>query len=152
MAWTREMTLAKQRRRAERERDLAEKQIALGKIGVVYMHDPSEVWSNDDVAKDAVLFLRHTPDQALNALHVMKQRGFTYKSCFASPTDEDVPSGVDWIRGRHVLFLIGTRGNVPAPAMGTQFRSTISGPNAIHEVIGRYFPKMPRRMVDAIAS
>jgi len=144
MAWPKEMTLAKQHRRAERERDLAEKQIAMGKIGVIYAHDPLTDWSDDGIAKDAVLFLRTTPAQTLKALQVMAQRGFAYKSCFASPTDEDVPSGVDWLRGRHVLFLIGTRGKVPAPAMGTQFRSPISGPNAIHEVIERYFPNMPR--------
>jgi hypothetical protein len=147
MVWTKEMKLAKQHRRAERERDLAEKQRAMGKIGVIYAHDPLTTdWSDDDIAKDAVLFLRATPAGLVDALRVMEQRGFKYKSSFMCP-EENVPSGIDLVIGSHVLVLVGSRGKPPAPAMGTQFHSLIRAPNTIHDVIERYFPNMPRAQV-----
>ena len=55
-------------------------------------------------------------------------------------------------RSKHELLLIGTRGNVPAPAPGKQWQSVISAsvgrhsekPYIFHEMIERLFPSMPK--------
>ena len=57
-----------------------------------------------------------------------------------------------WFRNRHELFLIGTRGNIPAPAMGDQFPSVMAiarkehsaKPEQFLELIEQYFPNLPR--------
>jgi N6-adenosine-specific RNA methylase IME4 len=70
--------------------------------------------------------------------------------------------GQDWIdvtngdaRARfhkHEILLVGTRGHVPAPAMGTQWSSLILAPVGRHsekpeafcEMIESYFPTLPK--------
>ena len=47
--------------------------------------------------------------------------GFTYKTHFVWVKDK-IGTGY-WNRNKHELLLVGTRGDVPAPAMGTQFES-----------------------------
>ncbi len=62
-----------------------------------------------------------------------------------------------WNRNRHELLLIGTRGNVPAPAMGTQFPSLIEAPvwrhsekpDFAYEIIETYFPDFPKIELNA---
>ena len=57
-----------------------------------------------------------------------------------------------WFRNRHELLLVGTRGNVPAPAMGTQWDSVIAAaagdhsakPDAVLKMIEAYFPSVPK--------
>ena len=57
-----------------------------------------------------------------------------------------------WNREKHELLLIGTRGNVPCPAPGTQWNSLIIAPRGKHSVkpecfldmIERYFPTLPK--------
>jgi N6-adenosine-specific RNA methylase IME4 len=57
-----------------------------------------------------------------------------------------------WNRNKHELLLVGTRGNVPAPAMGTQWDSVIAAavgehsakPDAALKMIEAYFPSIPK--------
>jgi N6-adenosine-specific RNA methylase IME4 len=84
------------------------------------------------------------------AHEVMAAWGFAYKSNFAWAKNR-MGTGF-WNRNKHELLLIGTRGHVPAPAMGTQAASLIEAPVRSHsekpavfyEIIERYFPTPPR--------
>lgn len=175
----------KQQRRAARERVLAGVQMALPnkKYGVIYA-DPEwrfEVYSRDTgmdraadnhyptsatdaicarpvgdiAADDCVLFLWATVPMLPDALKVMAAWGFTYKShCIW--TKDKVGTGY-WFRNAHELLLVGTKGNVPAPAMGTQWTSTIEGrvtkhsakPERFYELIEEYFPSLPKIELNA---
>lgn len=171
--------------RAEREQRLAQKQAALPskKYGVIYA-DPEwrfEVYSRDTgmgraadnhyptsgtdaicarpvgaiAADDCVLFLWATVPMLPDALKVMAAWGFEYKShCIW--TKDKIGTGY-WFRNAHELLLVGTRGKVPAPAMGTQSPSTIEGrvtkhsakPDVFYELIEGYFPNLPKIELNA---
>lgn len=175
----------KQERRDEREVELADKQRALPdqKFGVI-LADPEwrfETYSRDtgmdraadnhyptsatDViasrpvneiaADDCVLFLWATVPMLPNALRVMDEWGFTYKSHFIWNKDK-FGTGY-WSRNKHELLLVGTRGNVPAPAMGEQAQSVIDAPVRLHSekpaafylLIESYFPNLPKIELNA---
>ena len=84
------------------------------------------------------------------ALEVMAAWGFEYVSqCvwIKSKTGTGY-----WFRNKHEILLVGTRGNVPAPAPGTQWPSAIEAPVGRHsekpakflELIEAYFPTLPK--------
>lgn len=89
------------------------------------------------------------------ALEVMRLRGFAYKSSFVWVKDK-AGTGY-WNRNKHEIFLIGTRGNIPAPAMGTQFDSVIVAARGEHSVkpdwqyefFERHFPHLPKIELNA---
>lgn len=178
----------KKERRAERERDLATKQAALPnkRYGVIYA-DPEwrfEVYSRDTgmdrsadnhyptsgtdeicarpvadiVADDCVLFLWATVPMLPDALRVMSAWGFEYKSHCIWAKDR-IGTGY-WFRNQHELLLVGTKGNVPAPAMGTQIESLVDAPVGKHsekpvnfyELIEGYFPNLPKIELNARAA
>lgn len=101
-------------------------------------------------ADDCVLFLWATAPMMPDALDVMKAWGFEYKSQCIWKKDR-IGTGY-WFRNVHELWLVGTRGNIPAPAMGTQFPSVIEAPVCAHsakpecflEMIEAYFPTLPK--------
>jgi N6-adenosine-specific RNA methylase IME4/ParB-like chromosome segregation protein Spo0J len=170
----------KQLARADREARLATKQRALPeqKFGVI-LADPEwqfETWSPDGMAMtaadnhyptsplkeikdravptiaapDCVLFLWATVPMLPQALEVMGAWGFAYVSSAVWVKDR-VGNGY-WFRMRHELLLVGTRGNIPAPALGTQWESVIEQPRGAHsekpeavcELIEAYFPHLPK--------
>lgn len=176
---------AKQERREEREEELADKQRALPetKFGVI-LADPEwrfEVYSResgmdraadnhyptsatdviasrpvqDIAADDCVLFLWATVPMLPDALRVMEAWGFAYKSHFIWNKDK-IGTGY-WNRNKHELLLVGTRGNVPAPAMGEQAHSVIDAPVRLHSekpasfylLIENYFPNLPKIELNA---
>lgn len=177
-------TAGKKAARAEREAELGRKQVALpeARFGVIYA-DPEwqfGTWSENgmdrsadnryptsglDVIKDrdvgslaaddCVLFLWATVPMLPQALEVMAAWGFAYKSHMIWAKDR-VGTGY-WFRNQHELLLVGTRGKVPAPAMGEQFPSVIEAPVGAHsakpekfyEVIEAYFPTLPRIELNA---
>lgn len=178
-------TAEKKSRRRAREIELGAKQMALpeARFGVIYA-DPEwkfETYSEEtgmdrsadnhyptssldaiksrDVgslaADDCVLFLWATVPMLPHALEVMAAWGFEYKSNFDWRKDR-VGTGY-WNRNRHEHLLIGTRGRIPAPAMGEQFDSSIEAPVGEHsakpeifyEIIEAYFPTLPKIELNA---
>lgn len=170
----------KKERRQERETDLGARQSALptSKFGVI-LADPEwrfEPWSREtgmdraadnhyptsvtetiaerDVASiaadDCVLFLWATAPMLPQALTVMAAWGFDYRSQVVWSKDR-IGTGY-WFRNKHELLLVGVRGDIPAPAPGTQFPSLIDAavgahsakPEAFLEMIEAYFPSLPK--------
>ena len=78
------------------------------------------------------------------AIEVMEAWGFMWSK-------DRIGTGY-WFRNKHEILLIGTRGKVPAPAMGTQWSSLIQAPVGRHsekpenfcEMIESYFPTLPK--------
>ena len=101
-------------------------------------------------AADAVLFLWATVPMLPQALETMSAWDFNYKSSFVWVKDK-IGLGF-WNRNQHELLLIGTRGNIPAPAPGTQSSSVIEAPRRRHsekpacvrEMISAMFPNVPK--------
>lgn len=124
-------------------------------------------------AKDCLLALWVT--DLARGIRVMEMWGFEYKSYFVWVKDivpiiedgagrmfkEVGPAGTGyWNRDRDELLLIGTRGQVPAPAMGTQGESVIfaarprlegatrgrhsAKPAEVHEWLERHYPTLPK--------
>ena len=100
-------------------------------------------------AKDCVLALWATIPMLPHALVVMAAWDFDYVSHYAWGKDK-AGTGY-WSREKHELLLIGTRGNVPCPAPGTQWDSLIMAPRGAHsekpecflEMLEGYFPNLP---------
>jgi N6-adenosine-specific RNA methylase IME4 len=109
----------------------------------------------DIAADDCVLLLWATVPMLPQALAVMAAWGFAYKSHAVWLKDE-IGTGY-WFRNQHELLLLGTRGDVPAPAMGTQFRSALAYPLGAHsekppfahEIAEAYFPTVPKIELNA---
>ena len=178
----------KQGRRAARERELADRIRALPdrRYGVI-LADPEwrfEPYSREtgldrsadnhyptstldvikarDVpsisARDCALFLWATVPMLPQALDVMGAWGFTYKSSFAWVKNR-IGTGY-WSRNQHEILLVGTKGAVPAPAMGEQWSSVLHAPTGRHsekpwaayEMIEDYFPTLPKIELNARAA
>jgi N6-adenosine-specific RNA methylase IME4 len=173
-------TAPKAERRAAREIELAAKQTALPdkRYGVIladpewrfepysretgmdraadnhYPTSPTDIIAARPVgniaADDCVLVLWATVTMLLDALAVMEAWGFKYKSHTVWVKDR-IGTGY-WFRNQHEILLVGTRGNIPAPAMGTQSPSIVNAPVGEHsakparflELIEAYFPTLPK--------
>jgi N6-adenosine-specific RNA methylase IME4 len=183
-----ERAAEKHERRAEREADLGGRQAALPnkRFGVI-LADPEwrfEVYSRETgmdraadnhyptsalqeiadrpvtsiAADDCVLFLWATVPMLPHALTVMGAWGFEYKSHFIWAKNR-IGTGF-WNRNQHELLLLGTRGSIPAPAMGTQWNSLVDArvgrhsekPIAFYDMIEAYFPTLPKIELNARAS
>jgi N6-adenosine-specific RNA methylase IME4 len=170
----------KAERRADREFELAAKVVALPtkRYGVIvadpewrfepysretgmdraadnhYPTSTTEIIMQRDVASiaadDCILFLWATVPMLEDALTVLKAWGFTYRS-HAVWDKVHIGTGY-WFRNRHELLLVGTKGNIPAPAMGDQSASVITiarkehsaKPEQFLELIEQYFPNLPK--------
>ena len=100
-------------------------------------------------AKDCVLFCWATVPMLEDALQWMAAYGFAYRSHCVWVKDA-IGTGY-WFRNQHEMLLVGVRGEVPAPAPGTQFPSVIRAPLGEHsakpaafaEMIEDMFPSVP---------
>ena len=175
----------KKERRDARELDLAVRQSALPnkRFGVIYAdpewrfevrsretgmdraadnHYPTsatDVIANRDIksiaANDCVLFLWATVPMLLQALDVMQAWGFAYKSQMVWVKDR-WGTGY-WFRNKHEILLVGTCGDIPAPAPGMQWGSVIEAPvgahsdkpDIVYDIIERYFPNLPKIELNA---
>jgi N6-adenosine-specific RNA methylase IME4 len=167
---------AKKARRAEREKELAAAtQMASEELGsklynVIYSDPPWSfepysretgldraadnhfpTMSTDEIcaleipaADDCVLFLWATAPMLPEALAIMAAWGFAYKSHCIWQKDR-LGTGY-WFRNRHELLLVGTRGNIPAPAPGTQFASVIEAAVGAHSAKPALFAEMIEQM------
>jgi N6-adenosine-specific RNA methylase IME4 len=99
---------------------------------------------------DAVLYLWVTSPKLEEGLRVMREWGFSYRSCLVWVKDR-IGMGY-WARQRHELLLVGVRGNMPPPPTEARPDSVIEAPRGEHsvkpvaayEMIERCFPGMPR--------
>jgi N6-adenosine-specific RNA methylase IME4 len=119
-----------------------------------YSTSATTVIASRDVASiaadDCVLFLWATAPMLLDALAVMAAWSFSYKSNYVWNKDR-IGTGY-WSRNKHEHLLIGTRGNIPAPAEGTQWPSVVDGKVGKHSakpgtflfMIEEYFPHIPQ--------
>lgn len=110
-------------------------------------------------ADDAALWLWTTAPHLAQGIELMAHRGFEYKSCVI--WDKEYPGEAHgmgrWFWVNHEILLLGTRGNVPAPAPGTQWPSVIRAPIGEHsakpdkfyELIESYFPTLPKVELNA---
>jgi len=96
---------------------------------------------NIPATKDSVLFLWATPPMVADALEVMKAWQFTYRSHMIWLKSR-VNTGY-WFRNQHELLLVGTRGNIPAPAPGTQY-------NSVHSADTRQHSEKPAKFFEII--
>jgi N6-adenosine-specific RNA methylase IME4 len=109
-----------------------------------------------DIAHEhAALLLWATVPMLPQALEVMAAWGFAYKSHVVWMKDQ-IGTGY-WFRNQHELLLLGTRGDIPAPAMGDQFRSALAHPVGAHsakppfahELAEAYWPYLPKIELNA---
>ena len=106
-------------------------------------------------ADDCALFLWGTVPMLPDALRVMDAWGFDYKSHCMWRKDK-IGTGY-WFRNAHELLLVGTRGKIPAPAMGEQWESVIDAavakhsakPDVFYNLIEEYFPNLPKIELNA---
>ena len=100
--------------------------------------------------RDAILLLWTTASRLKDGLDVMAGWGFAYKSHLVW---DKVNIGMGrWVRDRHELLLIGTRGDFPGLIPGTQPHSIYSEAKTEHSVkpkwfaseINRLFPDLPK--------
>jgi len=172
-----ERAAGKMEARTVREQTLGAKQTALPdkQYGVIYCDPPwrFEPWSRETgmgrsadnhyptlaigemltlpiAANDCILFMWATVPMLTQALQLMEGWGFGYRSHCVWAKDK-IGTGY-WFRNKHELLLVGVRGNIPAPAMGTQWHSLIEAPVGKHsakpekflEMIEAYFPTLPK--------
>jgi N6-adenosine-specific RNA methylase IME4/ParB-like chromosome segregation protein Spo0J len=95
---------------------------------------------NVPAADDCVMFMWATVPMLPEALDLLDSWGFEYKSHIAWIKDRQ-GTGY-WTRNKHELLLIGTKGRVPAPAMGTQPPSVIELPITKHSEKPAFFADM----------
>jgi N6-adenosine-specific RNA methylase IME4 len=83
------------------------------------------------VADNAILFLWATAPKLPEALHVMKDWGFEYKTNAVWIKDK-IGTGY-YFRGQHELLLVGKKGeNIPVPEEKTRHSSVIQSPRLEH--------------------
>jgi N6-adenosine-specific RNA methylase IME4 len=109
--------------------------------------------------KNCLLLLWATAPMLPAALFVMQQWGFKYKAhaIWEKRRRGDARGSGYWFTGEHELLLIGTRGHVPAPAPGDQWRSVIPAdwrghsvkPDWAHEWAEQFFPHVPKIELNA---
>jgi N6-adenosine-specific RNA methylase IME4 len=90
--------------------------------------------------KDCIMFMWATVPMLPEAIDLLTDWGFTYKSHIAWVKDR-IGTGY-WTRNKHELLLIATKGNVPAPAMGMQPPSVIELPVGKHSEKPDFFADM----------
>ena len=94
--------------------------------------------------EDCALFLWATAPMLREALRVMEEWGFDYRSHWIWLKDR--PGTGYWGRNKHELLLIGVRGKVPAPAPGEQPESVIAAAVAKHSEKPALFAEMIEEM------
>jgi N6-adenosine-specific RNA methylase IME4 len=184
----RALHLVKLALRERRESELGAKQLALPdkRYGVIYADPPWKfnVYSEDTgegraaeahyptmaveamaeiavssiAADDCVLFMWATAPTLPEAFDLVKAWGFAYRTHGIWAKDK-IGLGF-WFRNQHEILLIAVKGNIPAPARGTQWSSLIAAPRgkhsekptAFYELIEVYFPSLPKIELFARAS
>ena len=99
--------------------------------------------------KDSVIFLWATNPKLNEALELMKEWGFIYKTNFCWDKVKPIARGMGyWSLGQHELLLIGTKGKFSPPGKSKKVSSLFSiektthsrKPEYVYELIENYFP------------
>lgn len=106
-------------------------------------------------ADNCALLLWTTAPHLESGLLVLNRWGFRYRTHWIGHKDR-LGTGY-WNRNKHEVLLLGIRGDVPAPAMGTQFESVLPfpvrehsrKPDFAHEIAERYWPSLPKIELNA---
>lgn len=106
-------------------------------------------------ADHCVLFLWATVPMLPHALEVVEAWGFRYVTHFVWVKNK-AGTGY-WNRNKHELLLVGRRGDIPAPALGTQWESVIEAavgrhsekPEDSYKMIEEMFPNLPKIELNA---
>jgi N6-adenosine-specific RNA methylase IME4 len=135
----------------------AENHYTTSELEVIKTRDVESV-----AAKDCVLFFWVTAPFLFEAKEIIEAWGFKYKSHAIwkknNKNNKSSKSGTGyWFISCHELLLVGTRGNIPAPAQGTQWPSVIEAPRGKHsvkpeisyELIEAYYPNVPKIELNA---
>jgi N6-adenosine-specific RNA methylase IME4 len=101
-------------------------------------------------ADDCALFCWATVPMLPHALVVVAAWGFDYRTHWIWEKDR-IGTGY-WNRNKHELLLLGIKGDIPAPAPGSQWPSLIEAAVGAHsakpddflEMIDAYFPTLPK--------
>lgn len=104
----------------------------------------------DVVTEDAVLFLWVTSPKLEEGMRVVRDWGFTYRTCMVWDK-EKIGMGY-YARQQHELLFICTRGNPPTPPPSTRPSSVFreqrgdhsSKPSWFYEMIERMYPTLPK--------
>ena len=99
------------------------------------------------LAKDCVLYLWATAPKFEEALKVLEEWGFTYKTC-AVWDKEKIGMGY-WFREQHEMLLVGTKGKFSPPTPENRFSSVFreareghsEKPECVYKAIEKMFPK-----------
>jgi N6-adenosine-specific RNA methylase IME4 len=99
---------------------------------------------------DAILFLWSTSPHLPEALQVMTAWGFQYQASVVW-VKNFIRLGY-WIRSRHEFLLIGSRGNIPHPAVSARPDSVIEAPrrgrsrkpDEAYAIIEAMYPDLPK--------
>lgn len=102
------------------------------------------------VDDNAVLFMWATAPKLMEALYVMNNWGFEYKT--QAVWDKKIQGMGYWFRGQHEILLVGTRGHVSPPKIAHRRSSVFSErrrahskkPACVYEWIERAFPNVPK--------
>lgn len=97
--------------------------------------------------EDCVLWLWATVPMLPQAKDTLDAWGFTYKSHMIWMKDR--PGTGYWLRNQHELLLIGTRGQIPAPAPGDQPTSVLEAAVGAHSVKPEIFRQVIEDMYPA---
>nr|WP_052231892.1 MT-A70 family methyltransferase [Methylobacterium sp. ZNC0032] len=106
-------------------------------------------------AENCLLLLWATAPMLPEAIEVMAGWGFTYKTNASGHKDRMITGY--WLRSQHEHLLIGTRGDVPCPAMGDQWSSVFefpvtehsAKPDWAHRFADRFFPNWAKIELNA---
>lgn len=112
-------------------------------------------------ARDAALFLWATAPMLPDALAVMADWGFAYRThaIWVKRRPGNARGPGYWLTGEHEILMLGTRGSPPAPTQGAQWPSVFIAPVGPHsakparayELIEAYFPNLPKIELNARA-
>ena len=101
-------------------------------------------------AADCIMFMWATAPMDKIAQRLLEFYGFDYRTDII--WDKGKLGTGFWVRGQHEALLLGVKGNVPAPAPGTQPPSVIRAkpgrhsekPEIFAEIIEKMFPTLPK--------
>jgi len=162
----------KKRRRAERERELAEKTIAASEAlgtklyGVIYADPPWHFKPYSDITGMDRAADNHYPTMTLEDIKALTVPAARDCVLFLWATVPMLPEALAvmsawgftyrshcvwikhkagtgyWFRNQHELLLVGTRGSIPAPAPGEQYVSILDAPAEAHSAKPFHFTEI----------